>query len=76
VPAGPEAIKLEVCRLGATVASLQTQADPTDTESLHRLLLGAVKRYGSKPQEIDDFELIVRRPGDDAILTTYVALSP
>jgi len=52
------------------------QADPSDTASLHRLLLGAVKRHGSQPQEIDDFELIVRRPGDDAILTTYVALSP
>ena len=74
--AGLGAIELEVRRLGTTVASLQTQADPSDTASLHRLLLGAVKRHGSQPQEIDDFELIVRRPGDDAILTTYVALSP
>ncbi|MEU8227316.1 tyrosine-type recombinase/integrase [Kribbella sp. NPDC048915] len=76
MPFGPEAIKLEVRRLGVTVASLETQADPGDTGSLHRLLLGAVKRHGSQPQEIDDFELIVRRPGDDAVLTTYVALAP
>lgn len=43
---------------------------------LHRLLFGALKRLGFEPHEIDDFELIVRRHGDDAILTTYVALSP
>ncbi|WP_202872846.1 tyrosine-type recombinase/integrase [Kribbella capetownensis] len=73
---GAETIELEVRRLGVTVASLQTQADPRDAASLHRLLLGAVKRHGSEPHEIDDFELIVRQPGDDAILATYVALSP
>jgi hypothetical protein len=39
---GAEAIELEVRRLGITVASLHTQANPGDTESLHRLLLGAV----------------------------------
>jgi hypothetical protein len=55
-----ESLELEVRRLGVPVATLRTQADPNDTHSLHRLLIGAVKRHGCQPSEVDDFELIVR----------------
>jgi integrase len=57
-----QALDLEVRRLGTTVATLRTWADSDDTESLHRLLLGAVKRDGGQPSEIEDYELIVRTP--------------
>ncbi len=71
-----QALDLEVRRLGTTVATLRTWADSGDTEALHRLLLGAVKRDGGQPSEIEDYELIVRTPGDETVLATYVALSP
>jgi DNA-binding transcriptional regulator YhcF (GntR family) len=69
-------LELEVRRLGVTVARLRTQADPGDGESLHRLLLGAVKRHGCQPADVDDFELIIRAAGDQAVLATYVAAAP
>jgi hypothetical protein len=75
-PFVPRPLELEVRRLGAVVATLSTQADPQDGESLHRLLIGAVKRHGCKPTEVDDFELIVRAAGVDAVLTTDVAAAP
>jgi integrase len=56
----PQALELEIRRLGVPVATLRTQADPDDGEALHRLLLGAVRRHGCQPSDIDEFELIVR----------------
>jgi integrase len=77
IVAASQALELEVRRLGAAVATLRTQADPNDSESLHRLLLGAVKRHGCQPAEIDDFELVVRAAdGDPRVIATYVALAP
>jgi hypothetical protein len=69
-------LDLEVRRLGLTFAKLRTQADPGDGESLHRLLLGAIRRRGCQPSDIDEFELIVREPGDQSVLATYVATAP
>ena len=46
-----QSLDLEVRRLGISVATLRTQADPGDSESLHRLLIGAVKRQGCQPSE-------------------------
>lgn len=73
---GPQSLELEVRRLGVAVATLRTKADPTDSESLHRLLIGAVKRHGCQPAEVEDFELIVRAVGDETMLATYVAVAP
>ncbi|WP_460660872.1 tyrosine-type recombinase/integrase [Kribbella swartbergensis] len=72
----PMPLELEVRRLGVPIATLRTLADPTDTGSLHRLLLGAVKRHGCQPSEVDDFELIVRAAVDQAVVATYVAAAP
>jgi DNA-binding transcriptional regulator YhcF (GntR family) len=72
-----QALELEVRRLGTAIATLRTRADPNDSESLHRLLLGAIKRHGCQPAEIDDFELVVRAAdGDQRVIATYVALAP
>lgn len=72
----PRSLDLEIRRLGVSVATLRTQSDPNDSESLHRLLIGAVKRHGCQPSEVDDFELIVRAAGDQTVVATYVAASP
>jgi integrase len=72
----PQSLDLEVRRLGVPVATLRTQAVPGNSDSLHRLLIGAVKRQGCQPSEVDDFELIVRAAGDQAVLATYVAAGP
>jgi integrase/DNA-binding transcriptional regulator YhcF (GntR family) len=66
-------LDLEVRRLGHSIAALRTQADPANSSHLHRLLIGAVRRAGHDPSEVDDFELLVRVPGDGAVLATYVA---
>jgi integrase len=68
-------LDLEVRRLGVPVVRLRTSADPSDTATLHRLLLGAIKRDGRQPAEIEDYELLVR-DGDApnrGILTIYVS---
>jgi hypothetical protein len=72
----PQSHEPEVRRLCVPVATLRTQADPNDSASLHRLLIGAIKRQGRQPSEVDDFEMIVRVAGDRAVLATYVAAAP
>ncbi len=74
VSEGQQPLDLEVRRLGATVASLQTNADPADTTTLHRLLVGAVKRDGADLAAIDDYELLVRPVGGSVVMATYVAV--
>lgn len=69
-------LDLEVRRIGAMVATLRTNAGPTDAAVLHRLLAGAVKRDGAQPDAIDEYELIVRCSGEPSVMTTYVAASP
>jgi len=71
-----QSLELEVRRGGVPVSTLRTQADPNDSASLHRLLVGAMKRQGCQPSEVDDFEMIVRVAGYEAVLATYVAAAP
>ena len=75
VSGSAQPLDLEVRRLGVAVASLRTTASPTDTPSLHRLLLGAVRRAGHASAEIEDYELLVRAAGDPVVIATYVAVS-
>jgi integrase len=72
----PQQLDVEILRLGLSVASFRTQANPRDSASLHRLLLGALKRQGARPDDIDEFELVVRAVGDPTVVTTYVAMLP
>lgn len=69
-------LDLDVLRLGTSVARFSTRANPSDSASLHRLLLGALKRQAAQPADIDEFELVVRLVGDPAVITTYVAMQP
>ncbi|PSL08193.1 DNA-binding transcriptional regulator YhcF (GntR family) [Haloactinopolyspora alba] len=70
---GVQPVDLEVRKLGATVATLRTSADPADATVLHRLLVGAVKRDSAELAAIDEYELVVRRAGHATVVTTYVA---
>ncbi|TCN36870.1 site-specific recombinase XerD [Kribbella orskensis] len=69
-------LELEVRKLGTSMTTLRAKVAADDDDSLHRLLVGAVKRHGGLPSEIEDYELVVRVPGGVEILTTYVALAP
>jgi integrase/DNA-binding transcriptional regulator YhcF (GntR family) len=71
-----QALELEVRRLGVHVATLRSKVAAQDDDSLHRLLVGAIKRQGGLVAEIEDYELIVRMPGKAEVLATYVALAP
>jgi integrase/DNA-binding FadR family transcriptional regulator len=70
------ALDLEIRRLGEPVASLRAHANPEDPAILHRHLVSAIKRVGGQPEDIDEYELIVRWAGDDIVRATYVAVSP
>ncbi len=70
---GQQPLDLEVRRLGTTVATLQTNADPADAAVLHRLLVGAMKRDGADLAAVDEYELVVRLASDSVVMTTYVA---
>jgi len=69
------ASELEVRRLGSPVSRLRTIADPTDTATLHRLLVSAIKRDGRQPTDIEDYELVVRdvKAPDVDVLAVYVS---
>jgi DNA-binding transcriptional regulator YhcF (GntR family) len=71
-----QALELEVRRLGVHVATLRAKVAAQDDDSLHRLLIGAIKRQAGLVAEIEDYELIVRMPGAAEVLATYVALAP
>jgi integrase len=71
-----EWLALEVRRLGATVARLDAHVDPADGVELKRLLVDAVKRDGQSPSTIGEYELVVRRAGEDVALRTFVAAGP
>jgi hypothetical protein len=46
-----QALDLEVLRLGTAIAALRTLAVPNDSESLHRLLLGAATRVPARRRD-------------------------
>jgi integrase len=75
-PLARQVLELEVRRLGTPVTTLRAKVAADDDDSLHRLLVGAIKRQGGLPAEIEDYELVIRLPGAPEILATYVALAP
>jgi hypothetical protein len=52
---------------------VQTEADPTKPDALRRLLIDAVRRRGEDASAIGDYEMVVRHPGEDEVITTFVA---
>ena len=69
-------LDLEVRQLGKVAGKLRTAADPEDSDTLHQLLVQAIKRSGGDVTEIGDYELIVRHAGTDEVVATYVAAAP
>src|SRR5205814_8187565 len=68
-----QVLELEVRRLGTPVTTLRAKVAADDDDSLHRLLVAAIKRQGGLLAEIEDYELVVRTPGAAEILATYVS---
>ena len=58
------------------IASDPPEGVAAELSDLHRLLIGAIKRQECQPSEADDFEMIVRVAGDQAVFATYVAAAP
>jgi integrase len=69
-------LDLEVRHLGKVAGKLRTAAYPEDSDTLHRLLVQAIRRGGGDVTEIGDYELIVRHAGTDEVVATYVAAAP
>jgi integrase/DNA-binding transcriptional regulator YhcF (GntR family) len=73
---GTSSLDLEVRHRGKAAGKLRTTADPDDSDTLHRLLVQAIRRSGGDAAEIGDYELVVRRAGTDDVVATYVAAAP
>jgi hypothetical protein len=73
---GASSLDLEVRHLGKAAGTLRTTADPDDADTLHRLLVQAIRRSGGDTAEIGDYELVVRRAGTADVVATYVAATP
>jgi hypothetical protein len=74
--ANREAVDLEVVRLGQSVRTYRTDADPNDTDELLELLLDAVRRTGGTESDVRDYELVVRYAGERGVVTTFVVPLP
>ncbi|SFM77562.1 Site-specific recombinase XerD [Pseudonocardia ammonioxydans] len=62
-----------VRRRGYVIADFSAEADPDDAPGLRELLVGAVRRDGRDPSELDDFTLEVSDPVLKERLKTFVA---
>lgn len=70
---GGEFVELEVRRRGEVVARLSAVADPHDGGELRELLLGVVERAGGAESDLSQYEMDVRRPDGELILTFVAA---
>ena len=73
---GTSSLDLEVRHRGRAAGKLRTTADPDDSDTLHRLLVQAIRRSAGDVTEIGDYELVVRYAGTDDVVATYVAAAP
>jgi integrase len=68
-------LDLRLCRAGETIRAFTARADPSDPDKLEQLLTGAVRRLGTDADDIDSYELEVRRHGQKSLLTIFVTTS-
>ena len=73
-PGEPTALELRVLCLGETVRTVTAEADPNDLGQLGQLLKAAARRHGGPDAPVADYEMEVRRAGDDHLITTFVAI--
>jgi integrase len=59
-------------RKGRVESEFATAVDPHDADDLHDILTDAIRRRGADESQIFEYELEVRRPGEDALVTTYL----
>jgi hypothetical protein len=60
---------------GRDVSRFSIAADLQSADDLRRVLLDAILRRNADESEIGSFEMDLRRPGDDALITTFVAMT-
>lgn len=66
-------LDLRVYRKGTRIAELRAEADPTDTATLRKLLLDAVRRDRKHDDQIGEYKMEIRLAGDARLMTTFVA---
>ena len=74
-PSSVVLLDLVVLRHGQVLSKFSAAADPRSAEDLRRLLVDAVRRRGGFDAQIVDYEMELRRAGDDALITTFVTSS-
>lgn len=70
---GEEPLELRLLRLSAVVRTFTAEADPTSTADLRRLLANAARRHAGSKVDLSDYELEVRHPGSNSLLTIFAA---
>lgn len=68
-------LDLEIRRDRVVVSKVTADADPKDWEELRQLLVDAVMRDGRDERDIAKYEMDVREPGNEKVLTTFVTTS-
>ncbi|MGD9530003.1 MAG: tyrosine-type recombinase/integrase [Dehalococcoidia bacterium] len=66
-------LDLVVRRHGEVEARFSAEADPRSATDLHGLLRNAIRRRGGDVARIAEYEMELRRAGDDDLITTFVA---
>ena len=69
-----ELLNLRLIHLGQVVREFSANADASDGRQLGELLRGAARRHGGHDGALSNYELEVRRPGSDVLITRFAAL--
>lgn len=73
-PPQPELLDLRLLHMNRIVRTFAAEADPADPAHLSRLLTNAARRHGGKGVDVSDYELEVRRAGEETLLTSFAVL--
>ncbi|NMH97962.1 site-specific integrase [Pseudonocardia acidicola] len=67
-------LDLEIRHRGGTVSRLTAEVHPGDPDELRQVLVDAIRRRGGDESQIAEYEMDLRRSGDQSLLTTFAAI--
>ncbi|NEE01144.1 tyrosine-type recombinase/integrase [Phytoactinopolyspora halotolerans] len=73
-PAPQPLLDLRLLHLGEEIRRFVADADPSDPDHLTKLMKGAARRHRGSQADLTEYELEVRRSGDDTLITTFVVI--
>ena len=71
-PTEPQLLDFVVRHRGEELTRFSAEADPRSAVGLHSLLVEAIHRRGGDAEQIAEYELELRRAGEQALIATFV----